>query len=520
MLFSSVTIVSCVDSPPFCSWVYPNSNILSFEQPVNFTVNPYYGVQVDSSLVGYWLLDDGSGLKATDSSGNNNSGTLNDVSWCTAKYESGLLFNGKNSSIIIQSVPAFQITDAITLSCWINPSLTKTAYIIGKAPAYALRISEDGRVAFLWQQGGSWKIAQSALNVVQNNSWSHIAGVYNGTHMMMYINGVVSGYSTEVSGGMATTNRPLEIGSASWWGDSSFNGVIDDVRIYNRALNSSEIHALCSNTQPNPVYFAEYYNFNDNATNNSMLIFVEKEVMNANSVNVTCTSYFSNNRLIFIANDSATLNIWTNLGKPVYNTGIWHSENYTSTLTLNESSIAEINWIPITSPSSSTPTITSTYAGKDTIISVFWNDTKGLGGYIFSSNNTGAWLNSTWVSFRDSGWANVTLQLNSSVGVIVGFREYANNSFNVWGDLGIYAITTTNMPVEVSPLPTPTPTAAATSIPTPSPTITGEPPTEPQPVILDYDTLLLLVFVFLFTISFILAIKKGYITITLDDETQ
>ena len=78
-------------------------------------------------------------------------------------------------------------------------------------------------------------------------------------------------------------------------------------------------------------------------------------------------------------------------------------------------------------------------------------------------------------------WGNVTLTLNSNLGV-VGFREFANNSLNLWGDSGIYAITTTNDTSMATP--TPTPSSAPTASPTPtlrrnSPTPTSTPTANP-----------------------------------------
>ena len=76
-----------------------------------------------------------------------------------------------------------------------------------------------------------------------------------------------------------------------------------------------------------------------------MLVHIDNRGGNSdNIVLVTCTAFFDGNRLILKSNNSATVNIWTSLGQPSFTTGIWNSENYTTSLTLDTSSIAELNW--------------------------------------------------------------------------------------------------------------------------------------------------------------------------------
>jgi hypothetical protein len=165
--------------------------------------------------------------------------------------------------------------------------------------------------------------------------------ILNNQQTKIYVDGSLSS-SHDLNGTIAITPNDLFLGAyeGSW---RPFKGAIDDVRIYNCALSAAEVTALY--TQPDPVTLANYYNYTDPVTNKTMLIYVNNP--NANSDNValvTCTDFFAGNRLAFQANNSATVNVWTSLGQPVLTTGVWNSQNYTTTLTLDASSTAELNW--------------------------------------------------------------------------------------------------------------------------------------------------------------------------------
>jgi hypothetical protein len=71
------------------------------------------------------------------------------------------------------------------------------------------------------------------------NTWSHLAGTYDGTTLRLYVNGVQVA-SRAQTGSIATTTDPLQIGGDSFFGQY-FQGTIDEFRIYNRALTATEI---------------------------------------------------------------------------------------------------------------------------------------------------------------------------------------------------------------------------------------------------------------------------------------
>jgi hypothetical protein len=95
----------------------------------------------------------------------------------------------------------------------------------GKPPAGYIRRSADVRA-----------LGTSAIPL---NAWTHLASTYDGANLRVYVNGVLAG-TTAVTGAIGGTANPLRIGGNLPWGEY-FNGLIDEVRVYNRALAASEI---------------------------------------------------------------------------------------------------------------------------------------------------------------------------------------------------------------------------------------------------------------------------------------
>ena len=103
-------------------------------------------------------------------------------------------------------------------------------------------------------------LAQLQSNtIVNDNSWHHIAGTYDGTTMKMYIDGTLES-TLAWSTGYVENDEPLHIGLFTYdYNDGHgnepniLNGLMDDVRIYNRALSPSEVQGLSSDSGNAPV---------------------------------------------------------------------------------------------------------------------------------------------------------------------------------------------------------------------------------------------------------------------------
>jgi hypothetical protein len=83
-------------------------------------------------------------------------------------------------------------------------------------------------------------------SAVSTNQWVFLTGVANGTQILFYVNGNLVGTST-LSAALVPSTRTINyIGRSNWSSDSYFNGYIEDVQIYSRALSAAEVSTLYS----------------------------------------------------------------------------------------------------------------------------------------------------------------------------------------------------------------------------------------------------------------------------------
>jgi hypothetical protein len=472
LMFLGLITTSLGEESFFASYYrVQNSSYLNFNQEINFTTTPSLGIPYDNSLVGYWNMNAASGELLNDTSGKNNNGKIDSAAWVEGKFGNALNFNGINSCVKINDSLTISPSE-ITVACWVNYNIQQNGGIVTKFYDYGIYGPEGNFIKFVVWDGISSSSANFNKELVQTGIWHFIVGTYGLDRIpRIYLDGQLVGYGAPLTNGIRHTASTEYIGRRGDGGGADyFNGQIDDVRIYNRSLSAHEVTALFS--QPDPDSLSNYYSFEDPSTNNTMIIGIDNAYSSNNDTLVTCTNFFSNQQLIFRSNDSQAINIWTNLGRPTFTTGIWNNNNYTTTLILDSTSTDELNWEPSKPPFVSNVSLTSTNAGKLTVFSALWSDNLSLsgGGYIFSTNNTGQWSNASWAPFNSiPRWGNTSFTFNNNIGSVISFREYVNNSLNIWGDSGVYNFTVTTI------LPAPTSTPNLTPTPLPPETVTSSP---------------------------------------------
>jgi hypothetical protein len=113
-----------------------------------------------------------------------------------------------------------------------------------------------------------------------------------------------------------------------------------------------------------------------------------------------------------------------------------------------DSGIQSLTTTDHTNPTVSEISASSVIGSSSCELAANWTDETGLSGYIFSTNNTGSWVNETWNAFSTNpSWANVTKTLNATGGLVIGYRWFANDTSDNWGDSGIQTLTTTDLTV-------------------------------------------------------------------------
>jgi len=172
-------------------------------------------------------------------------GTITNASIVSGKFGSALAFNGTNSVVAVSSSAVSALTSNMTIEAWVNPATTGNSWrpVIGKS-------SNGSQLNYVVQgatpQNGvpALYVAPSSSNLygstpLPTNTWSHIAVTYNGTTLCLYVNGVLVSSQAQ-SGAPTPSTVPLTIGSDGLL-QAFWNGAIDEVRIYNVAVNAAQI---------------------------------------------------------------------------------------------------------------------------------------------------------------------------------------------------------------------------------------------------------------------------------------
>jgi hypothetical protein len=212
------------------------------------------GGETGTGPVGHWKLDETSGTSASDSSGNNITGTLtNGPVWATGKIGNALQFDGSNDYVALGTPAALQITGAMTLSAWVYiDTFTTNGRIIAKqggssARCWSLNVESNGVAAFQIASNSSTLVIVSSA--ISSGQWVHLTGVYEpGSALRLYINGALAASNTtSIPSTQFNNSLAVNIGRRP---DASnyFDGTIDDVRVYNRSLTATEVSALYGGT--------------------------------------------------------------------------------------------------------------------------------------------------------------------------------------------------------------------------------------------------------------------------------
>jgi len=216
------------------------------------------GAAVDS-IVAIWDFNEGTGSLLNDTYLGNNNGTITGATWSTDSVNgSALSFDGVNDYVHNGSLfPGYAIPSGNaqrTVEFWIKPQSLSTGYIFGIGNTtsnnlFSIR-SHPSNYNIRFEATGANDVDfwNAFLN---NNSWNFVVLEYNGSHILLELNGVL--YSSPITA-LNTGVNGFYFGVFADGATSFYNGIIDESKLYNYALNASERAVDYQQFQPVPAY--------------------------------------------------------------------------------------------------------------------------------------------------------------------------------------------------------------------------------------------------------------------------
>jgi hypothetical protein len=217
----------------------------------------------DAGMVSWWYLDETSGIRYDGSGSSNNDLTDNNsvTSYLTtnqsvkegaaaASFDGGLL-----QSLSVTDNASLSVTGNLTLVAWIRPTdISGDKGIMGKSDGVDQRsyyfYLDAGKLKVKLSPSGSGAYAPTAFTTLSVDTWYHVAMVYNGTDVRMYLDGVLDANGTDnpfaFNEGFFDSTAPFSIGSRGTTADY-FDGQIDEAAVFNRALSADEITSIYEN---------------------------------------------------------------------------------------------------------------------------------------------------------------------------------------------------------------------------------------------------------------------------------
>jgi len=236
--------------------------LLSAFAPVSallFTTSP-----LSSAVIAHWAFDEGSGVVVADDSGNALNGTL--TGSCT--WVEDRLGNAGQAVSFGTNSGWMDVSDAIkgtsmTLAGWVNiasasssspnPIFSSETGNGATNFSYRLSIPSDrrARLEIVAPEGaGGSVVVDSAVGFIDYGTWYHIAGTFGDGVASLYVNGELLD-SVSYTGTVNTSaSIPVAVGHLQNWSVQWINGTLDEMVVYNEALDATAIHALYAVPEP------------------------------------------------------------------------------------------------------------------------------------------------------------------------------------------------------------------------------------------------------------------------------
>jgi autotransporter-associated beta strand protein len=270
----AVTAAGSVDSAPLRLSVETNTDpnvdadgdgfVTSMEMLLGF--DPFDGASrppsIYSGMVAWWRFEETSGTVVGDSSGNGRDGTAVNPSRRLGILGTALSLTG-NQSVAFGTAPAIVGTGDFSISAWVKVSpgspegvvlqqREKDGSVDGWRGQYMLTVRADGTVRYMLQgDDGGQQFILTTTKKVNDGQWHHVLAQRQGTKGQVFIDGSEDAVGTTAS--KALLRHAVYMGYDGRDDNTFYQGLLDEVRIYSRALSSTEAQDLFSDTFSRPV---------------------------------------------------------------------------------------------------------------------------------------------------------------------------------------------------------------------------------------------------------------------------
>ena len=219
-----------------------------------------------ANLRAWWKLDESTGTIADDTTGRAQDGTVDGAAWIGGIDGNALDFDGSDDGVLVGSSAAITGSGDFSLAAWVkvNPGSPLGTVIQQREPGasghlgeYMLNVNADGTVNFFVYNNNAYQFDLTTAATLNDGQWHHLAAIRSGTTGRIYIDGI------ESASGSGTIQpllaRAVAIGYDHRDNNKHYDGSIDDVRIYERALSAAEIDTLHDVLVPNrsPAFAAD-----------------------------------------------------------------------------------------------------------------------------------------------------------------------------------------------------------------------------------------------------------------------
>ncbi|MBN1998068.1 CotH kinase family protein [candidate division KSB1 bacterium] len=268
--------------------------------------SPPDSFEITEGLVAYYKFEESGGTAVMDHSGNGLDGTImGGATYDEGFVGGGLAFNGVDAYVNCGNPPELNMTEELSLMAWVYPhDITDGGqhdpWISKGDQQYALKNGAGDYFEFFIYDNG-WHAPNVELDENYNDEWHHYAGTYDGSELKMYIDGELM-QTYEHEGVINTTEYDFYIGSNSQASGRFFEGILDEVRVYDIALSDVEIATI-------------YNSYSDSAVKNHPNLAVSDFILHQNYPNpfnpVTRIAYRLKNT------EHVTIKIYNSLGREI-----------------------------------------------------------------------------------------------------------------------------------------------------------------------------------------------------------